>query len=207
MEDNKLVCKTDYEAAKQREASSKRPRTTITAKQLETLKLAYNNSPKPARHVREQLSHDTGLDMRVVQVWFQNRRAKEKRLKKDANTGSLGGKGSSSSSCGGGGSPSRSCSHSGGHSRSIWPSGGSTGGHGGVIVAGGHPLTPGSGGDSVGLLQPHSNASSALLANETSTSCSSWFDDPILDGDHSMSDVDDDDDEVECEEGEEGGTF
>lgn len=50
------------------ESSSKRPRTTITAKQLETLKVAYNNSPKPARHVREQLSHDTGLDMRVVQV-------------------------------------------------------------------------------------------------------------------------------------------
>jgi len=86
---------------------NKRPRTTITAKQLETLKTAYNNSPKPARHVREQLSQDTGLDMRVVQVWFQNRcvwvkppppcsihlltpiasfhrRAKEKRLKKDA---------------------------------------------------------------------------------------------------------------------------
>ncbi|XP_067130004.1 LIM/homeobox protein Lhx3-like isoform X1 [Centruroides vittatus] len=84
MEDNKLVCKTDYEAAKAREGTTKRPRTTITAKQLETLKTAYNNSPKPARHVREQLSQDTGLDMRVVQVWFQNRRAKEKRLKKDA---------------------------------------------------------------------------------------------------------------------------
>lgn len=54
---------------------NKRPRTTITAKQLETLKTAYNNSPKPARHVREQLSSDTGLDMRVVQVWFQNRYA------------------------------------------------------------------------------------------------------------------------------------
>ena len=54
---------------------NKRPRTTITAKQLETLKLAYNNSPKPARHIREQLSQDTGLDMRVVQVWFQNRYA------------------------------------------------------------------------------------------------------------------------------------
>lgn len=54
---------------------NKRPRTTITAKQLETLKSAYNASPKPARHVREQLSQDTGLDMRVVQVWFQNRYA------------------------------------------------------------------------------------------------------------------------------------
>ena len=66
------------------DAANKRPRTTITAKQLEALKQAYNESPKPARHVREQLSSETGLDMRVVQVWFQNRRAKEKRLKKDA---------------------------------------------------------------------------------------------------------------------------
>nr|XP_039268992.1 LIM/homeobox protein Lhx3-like isoform X2 [Styela clava] len=88
LEDNRLVCKKDYEQAKSRDAEIengiKRPRTTITAKQLETLKIAYNQSPKPARHVREQLSSETGLDMRVVQVWFQNRRAKEKRIKKDA---------------------------------------------------------------------------------------------------------------------------
>lgn len=117
MEDRKLLCKSDYETAKAKglygmdgsidgDQPNKRPRTTITAKQLDTLKVAYNNSPKPARHVREQLSQDTGLDMRVVQVWFQNRcvvrsgqwlewkvlifnlsasrRAKEKRLKKDA---------------------------------------------------------------------------------------------------------------------------
>uniref|UniRef100_A0A915Q5C9 Uncharacterized protein n=1 Tax=Setaria digitata TaxID=48799 RepID=A0A915Q5C9_9BILA len=66
------------------DSSTKRPRTTISAKSLETLKQAYQASSKPARHVREQLAADTGLDMRVVQVWFQNRRAKEKRLKKDA---------------------------------------------------------------------------------------------------------------------------
>ena len=49
--------------------TNKRPRTTITQKQLEILKQAYNTSPKPARHVRETLAAETGLDMRVVQVW------------------------------------------------------------------------------------------------------------------------------------------
>lgn len=86
--DGRLVCRSDYEMAKNKETESdsntKRPRTTISAKSLETLKQAYQTSSKPARHVREQLAADTGLDMRVVQVWFQNRRAKEKRLKKDA---------------------------------------------------------------------------------------------------------------------------
>lgn len=51
---------------------------------MDVLKQAYNNSSKPPRHIREQLAAETHLDMRVVQVWFQNRRAKEKRLKKDA---------------------------------------------------------------------------------------------------------------------------
>ncbi|XP_074593502.1 LIM/homeobox protein Lhx3-like isoform X2 [Brevipalpus obovatus] len=148
MEDNKLVCKPDYEAAKQREASSKRPRTTITAKQLDVLKNAYNNSPKPARHVREQLSHDTGLDMRVVQVWFQNRRAKEKRLKKDANNGQIGSQRSLLAS-----NRNLVCSYN----------------------QNTNPLTPSADG------MPPSNASSTLIGNETSTSCSSWFEDPIMD--------------------------
>ena len=65
------------------DGNQKRPRTTITAKQLETLRKAYNQSSKPSRHVREQLSQDTGLDMRVIQVWFQNRRAKDKRMRKE----------------------------------------------------------------------------------------------------------------------------
>ena len=65
------------------DGNQKRPRTTITAKQLETLRNAYSQSSKPSRHVREQLSQDTGLDMRVIQVWFQNRRAKDKRMKKE----------------------------------------------------------------------------------------------------------------------------
>ena len=46
----------------------KRPRTTITTKQLEALNAVYQQSPKPTRHVRELLSAETGLDIRVVQV-------------------------------------------------------------------------------------------------------------------------------------------
>ena len=31
--------------------------------------------------MREKLSQETGLSMRVIQVWFQNRRSKERRMK------------------------------------------------------------------------------------------------------------------------------
>ena len=63
----------DWARLTEDDLSSKRPRTTISARQLEKLKAAYSKCSKPPRHVREQLSSDTGLDMRVVQVWFQNR--------------------------------------------------------------------------------------------------------------------------------------
>ena len=56
------------------------PRTNITAKQLEMLKNIFNQNPKPTRLMREQLAKDTGLSTRVIQVWFQNKRSKEKRM-------------------------------------------------------------------------------------------------------------------------------
>lgn len=56
------------------------PRTTIKAKQLEMLRNVFNPNPKPTRAIREQLAKDTGLPMRVIQVWFQNKRSKEKRM-------------------------------------------------------------------------------------------------------------------------------
>ncbi|CDW58759.1 LIM and Homeobox domain containing protein [Trichuris trichiura] len=62
-------------------AKRRGPRTTIKAKQLETLKAAFAATPKPTRHIREQLAQETGLNMRVIQVWFQNRRSKERRIK------------------------------------------------------------------------------------------------------------------------------
>ena len=44
------------------------PRTTIKTKQLEALRSTFASTPKPARHVREQLARQTGLSMRVIQV-------------------------------------------------------------------------------------------------------------------------------------------
>lgn len=48
------------------------PRTTIKAKQLEVLKTAFSQTPKPTRHIREQLAKETGLPMRVIQVSSQS---------------------------------------------------------------------------------------------------------------------------------------
>eukprot|EP00095_Tigriopus_kingsejongensis_P003300 snap_masked-scaffold355_size198070-processed-gene-0.12 protein:Tk03300 transcript:snap_masked-scaffold355_size198070-processed-gene-0.12-mRNA-1 annotation:"lin-11 protein" len=56
------------------------PRTTIKAKQLEVLKNVFAQTPKPTRLMREQLAKETSLPMRVIQVWFQNKRSKEKRM-------------------------------------------------------------------------------------------------------------------------------
>ncbi|NXI46211.1 LHX5 protein, partial [Galbula dea] len=73
---------TNNENEEQNSGTKRRgPRTTIKAKQLETLKAAFAATPKPTRHIREQLAQETGLNMRVIQVWFQNRRSKERRMK------------------------------------------------------------------------------------------------------------------------------
>uniref|UniRef100_A0A8C5RKI1 LIM/homeobox protein Lhx5 n=1 Tax=Laticauda laticaudata TaxID=8630 RepID=A0A8C5RKI1_LATLA len=73
---------TNNENEEQNSGTKRRgPRTTIKAKQLETLKAAFAATPKPTRHIREQLAQETGLNMRVIQVWFQKRRSKERRMK------------------------------------------------------------------------------------------------------------------------------
>ncbi|XP_055377120.1 LIM homeobox transcription factor 1-beta [Condylostylus longicornis] len=63
----------------------KRPRTILTAVQRKQFKASFESSPKPCRKVREALAKDTGLSVRVVQVWFQNQRAKMKKIQRKAN--------------------------------------------------------------------------------------------------------------------------
>ncbi|OPJ82529.1 hypothetical protein AV530_016374 [Patagioenas fasciata monilis] len=56
---------------------SKRPRTILTTQQRRAFKASFEVSSKPCRKVRETLAAETGLTVRVVQVWFQNQRAKK----------------------------------------------------------------------------------------------------------------------------------
>jgi hypothetical protein len=77
-----LSCITDRDG--NGEPAVKRPRTTISSNQQDLLKSSYAQNPRPQRTVREDIAKQVGLSARVVQVWFQNRRAKEKRSQKDA---------------------------------------------------------------------------------------------------------------------------
>ena len=70
----------EYDGEMAKDGKRRGPRTTIKAKQLEVLKTCFDQNPKPTRQVREQPAKDTGLPMRVIQVWFQNKRSKQKRI-------------------------------------------------------------------------------------------------------------------------------
>lgn len=80
----------------------KRPRTTIASQQQDVLKVAYAKTSRPSRQVREELAKETGLTARVVQVWFQNKRAKERRSQKESHEVTKSSRGSSKSKRGGG---------------------------------------------------------------------------------------------------------
>ncbi|VDO75894.1 unnamed protein product [Schistosoma margrebowiei] len=73
MDDDELYeMDSDSESGK----NSKRPRTILTANQRRRFKAVFEFNPKPTRKIREALATETGLNIRVVQVWFQNQRAK-----------------------------------------------------------------------------------------------------------------------------------
>jgi len=61
---------------------TKRPRTILNAVQRYDFREAFKLSQKPCRKVREHLASKTGLSVRVVQVWFQNERAKMKKMQR-----------------------------------------------------------------------------------------------------------------------------
>ncbi|XP_065836188.1 LIM/homeobox protein lim-7-like isoform X2 [Oscarella lobularis] len=66
-----------------------RVRTVLTEKQLHTLRTCYAANPRPDALMKEQLCEMTGLSPRVIRVWFQNKRCKDK--KKSLMVGGGGG--------------------------------------------------------------------------------------------------------------------
>lgn len=86
-EDNDIFYE-DFITRRDGRRGPKRPRTILTSQQRKQFKAAFETSPKPCRKIREALAKDTGLSVRVVQVWFQNQRAKMKKIQRKASKNS-----------------------------------------------------------------------------------------------------------------------
>lgn len=56
-----------------------RVRTVLNEKQLHTLRNCYAANPRPDALMKEQLVEMTSLSPRVIRVWFQNKRCKDKK--------------------------------------------------------------------------------------------------------------------------------
>lgn len=56
-----------------------RIRTVLNDRQLQTLRSIYNQNPRPDALMKETLVKSTGLNARVIRVWFQNKRCKDKK--------------------------------------------------------------------------------------------------------------------------------
>ena len=63
----------------QRRSRAGRVRTVLTEKQLNMMKSCYNANCRPDALMKEQLIEMTGLSGRVIRVWFQNKRCKDKK--------------------------------------------------------------------------------------------------------------------------------
>lgn len=73
-----------------KDEAPKKKRTRTTPDQLRILQKAFSTDPMPNSSARLTLAKKLGMNARAVQVWFQNRRAKEKLEAKRAETGTIG---------------------------------------------------------------------------------------------------------------------
>ncbi|XP_033823656.1 zinc finger homeobox protein 4-like [Periophthalmus magnuspinnatus] len=84
-QNSKLMTEVNFESQRsgkdveEEHRRDKRQRTTITPEQLDVLYQRYSMDSNPTRGVLESIARDVGLTRRVVQVWFQNTRARERK--------------------------------------------------------------------------------------------------------------------------------
>ncbi|KAI7850579.1 homeobox domain-containing protein [Circinella umbellata] len=64
----------------QQQEQQPRKRTRTSPNQLSVLENTFTVNPSPNGRMREQLSRQLNMTERSIQIWFQNRRAKEKNL-------------------------------------------------------------------------------------------------------------------------------
>ncbi|KAG2218463.1 hypothetical protein INT45_003007 [Circinella minor] len=63
-----------------------RKRTHLKPSQLTILQNSFTVNPLPDASVRSQLAHDLNVSERTIQIWFQNRRAKARKLEALSNS-------------------------------------------------------------------------------------------------------------------------
>lgn len=61
--------------------TSKRKRTKLSEEQLSILEESYRMNHHPSSDIKETMASKIGIPVKNVQIWFQNRRAKDKSIK------------------------------------------------------------------------------------------------------------------------------
>lgn len=64
---------------KKKDKQATRVRTVLNEQQLKILKDCYSVNSRPDTTLKERLVEMTGLSARVIRVWFQNKRCKDKK--------------------------------------------------------------------------------------------------------------------------------
>ncbi|XP_057176995.1 ISL LIM homeobox 1b isoform X1 [Triplophysa rosa] len=69
-----------WSSAQKRSERATRVRTVLSETQLRMLQTCYSANSRPDALMKEQLVEMTGLSPRVIRVWFQNKRCKDKKI-------------------------------------------------------------------------------------------------------------------------------
>ncbi|KAI9259975.1 Homeodomain-like protein, partial [Helicostylum pulchrum] len=57
-----------------------RPRQRFSTEETSILERAFKETPRPSAEIKKDLAYQFGTVPSRIQIWFQNRRAKEKKI-------------------------------------------------------------------------------------------------------------------------------